>query len=62
MVFRTESLPVHGQIASARGSFAANSVRDLDLPSASRDPSLAYPDGWPERGGSEILRHSRDAL
>lgn len=61
MVIRTESLPVHGQIHSAHGSVATNLMTDLDLFLPSRDPSLAYPDGWPERGGSEILRHSRDA-
>lgn len=60
MVIRTESLPVHGQIKSAHGSVTPNPMTDLDLFPTSRDPSFAYPDGWPERGGSEILRHSRD--
>lgn len=50
----------HRQIHSAHGSVSANPVTDLDLFPVSRDPSLANPDGWPDRGGSEILGHIRD--
>lgn len=62
-----DSQSARGQIICARGSLPTSRTSDLDQFLVWRDPSSAYPDGWPDVGdrrssGIVGMRHERSVF